>query len=86
VAVAVGGNVVGIGRGHSRRVAETEAAAHAIETLRESSGGEREVSPELAEFLGAAGDDHRGDWVASEEAREHADESWTEINLDLDGI
>ena len=86
VAVAVGGKVVGVGRGHSRRVAETEAAAHAIETLRESSGGEPEVSPELAEFLGAEGDDHRGDWVAVEDARGHADESWTEIDLDLDGI
>ena len=38
VEVAVSGRVIGVGEGHSRRVAETAAAARAIEALRESPG------------------------------------------------
>jgi ribonuclease-3 len=50
VEVAVGGRVVGVGEGHSRRLAETEAAARAIETLRGQAGEMNEGAPELAEF------------------------------------
>jgi len=53
----VGGRVIGVGEGHSRRLAETEAAADAIESLRHRSreqavdGAE---APELARFDGGA--------------------------------
>lgn len=50
VEVAVGGRVLGIGQGHSRRIAETEAAARAIDALREQQGDTSETAPELAEF------------------------------------
>jgi ribonuclease-3 len=50
VEVAVAGRVVGVGEGHSRRLAETEAAARAIETLRGQVGEMIEGAPELAEF------------------------------------
>jgi ribonuclease-3 len=50
VEVAVGGRVVGTGEGHSRRLAETEAAAKAIETLRAQTGDETVRAPELIEY------------------------------------
>jgi ribonuclease-3 len=59
IEVAVGGRVIGMGQGHSRRVAETEAAARAIETLRSEPGDPAEGeagAPELAEFGGSEAD------------------------------
>jgi ribonuclease-3 len=56
IEVAVGGRVIGMGQGHSRRVAETEAAARAIDTLRSEPGdlaGGEAGAPELAEFGGS---------------------------------
>jgi ribonuclease-3 len=59
IEVVVGGRIIGMGQGHSRRVAETEAAARAIETLRSEPSdlaeGE-EGAPELAEFGGSETD------------------------------
>jgi len=89
VEVAVGGRVVGIGEGHSRRVAETEAAARGIEALRHSFEEAAQGSPqdpELAEFLGADGDDDTGDWTASEDERRAVSEAWTEIDLESLGL
>jgi ribonuclease III len=65
VEVAVGGLVIGVGEGHSRRIAETSAAAGAIETIRRTSehlGSELIDPKELAAFLGAEGDDDPTDW------------------------
>jgi ribonuclease III len=89
IEVAVGGLVIGVGQGHSRRVAETDAAAHGIETLRRSSESEADGSvdaAELAEFLGPEGDDDPVDWRTSEERRGAADEPWTEIDLEVLGL
>jgi ribonuclease-3 len=84
VEVWVGGRVVGVGQGHSRRVAETEAAAHGIEALRriseESAGGSRNA-PELAEFGGADGDDDADVWGAAGEEPGDSPEPWTEHDL-----
>jgi ribonuclease-3 len=85
VEVAVGGEVVGVGQGHSRRVAETEAAAHAIEGLRHSSENRDGASPELAEFLGSDGDDGAGDWGAGDQTV-RASEPWTEFDLESVGL
>ena len=85
VEVAIGGRVIGVGEGHSRRVAETEAAARGIEALRESSHETAEGSPdapELAVFLSADGDDDTGDWTASETERRAVREPWIEFDLD----
>ncbi|HEX7496640.1 MAG TPA: putative dsRNA-binding protein, partial [Candidatus Limnocylindrales bacterium] len=79
IEVAVGGRIIGMGQGHSRRVAETEAAARAIETLRSEPGdlAEGEVgAPELAEFGGAEGDledDPSLPWAAEPADRREAD-------------
>ena len=78
--VAVGGSVIGVGHGHSRRVAETEAAAHGIETLR-SSDNETGSSPELAEFLAPEGDSDPQDWGASEDEADAVDEPWIEFDM-----
>jgi ribonuclease-3 len=83
IEVSVGGQVFGVGHGHSRRVAETEAAAHAIESLRKDSSDAEVLSPELVEFLGEDSDT-RGDWLDSEVAREAAGEPWTEMDLPAD--
>ena len=85
VEVAVGGQVFGIGHGHSRRVAETEAAAHAIEGLRHSSESRADSSPELAEFLGSDGDGGAGDWGAGDPT-ELASEPWIEFDLESVGL
>src|SRR5665811_2114367 len=67
VQVVVAGRVIGIGHGHSRRIAETEAAARAIELLRNQAreqAADGAEAPELARFDG--GDDARADrepWV-----------------------
>ena len=81
VEVAVGGRVIGVGHGHSRRVAETEAAAHGIDALRRRSETEADGSPELAEFLGTEGDSNPEDWGASKDERNPTGEPWTEFEL-----
>jgi ribonuclease-3 len=89
IEVAVGGLVIGVGQGHSRRVAETDAAAHGIETLRHSSEREADGSvdaAELAEFLGPDDENDPVDWRTPEEGREAADEPWTEIDLEVLGL
>jgi ribonuclease III len=86
VEVAVGGRVIGVGHGHSRRVAETEAAAHGIDALRRRSETEADGSPELAEFLGAEGDSNPEDWGVSRDGRNSAGEAWTEFDLPAAGL
>jgi ribonuclease-3 len=91
IEVAVAGRVVGVGEGHSRRVAETEAAARAIETLRGQSGEMIAVAPELAEFglpdadLEAAAPAGKGPEPASRKpvVDERPDEPWIEIDMDI---
>jgi ribonuclease III len=72
VEVAVAGRVIGVGHGHSRRVAETEAAARAIETLREEQP--ESVSSTEAPELEVFGSDH-------EDPSHYIDEPWIEIDL-----
>ena len=89
VEVAVGGRVVGIGEGHSRRVAETEAAAHGIEALRLSSESLADGSaqaPELAEFLGLDGEVDLTDWNAPDSGRDSEREPWIEFDLETLGL
>ena len=86
VEVMVGGRVIGVGHGHSRRVAETEAAAHGIESLRRSSENEAPGSPDLSEFLGAECDSNPEDWGASRDERDAVDEPWTEFDLETVGL
>ena len=93
VEVAVGGRVIGVGEGHSRRQAETEAAARAIETLREQPGDLTDGAPELAEFdpdepetapRGSMGErltDRAGGRAST--AGSTADEPWIELDLDI---
>jgi ribonuclease-3 len=96
IEVAFGGRVIGVGHGHSRRVAETEAAARAIETLRSepaelADGVER--APELAEFDGLEGglDDDPLDWKAAsvtgpgepDPAARRKSDPWIELDVDL---
>ncbi len=83
VEVSVGGRVVGVGHGHSRRVAETEAAAHGIDALRRRS--EEAVdgpidAPELAEFTAAEGDEDPGGWDSEDDEWGVAREPWTELD------
>jgi ribonuclease-3 len=78
IEVAVGGRVVGVGEGHSRRLAETAAAAQALETLREEPGDLAEQAigaPELCQFAAPE------EWRASAPP-EMADEPepWTEFD------
>jgi ribonuclease III len=83
VEVAVGGQVIGVGLGHSRRIAETAAAAKAIETLRSESEGADEDdadAPELEDF--AATDAGGDDWTGLESDRE----PWTELDIDLSAL
>jgi ribonuclease-3 len=84
VEVSVGGRVVGVGQGHSRRVAETEAAAHGIDALRrtsEETAGGSPNAPELAEFSGTESEEDSAAWVKSREEWEAAREPWTEFDL-----
>jgi len=86
VEVAVAGRVIGVGGGHSRRLAETQAAARAIEELRRTSGGTESDSadaPELAEFPSDAADDDPADCAESEGDRDPEREPWTEIDIDV---
>jgi ribonuclease III len=97
VEVAVGGRVIGLGEGHSRRIAETAAAARAIETLRQQPGDLTEGAPELAEFeadepepepvkhrAATRRDFGRTDTATSAETSV-ADEPWTEFDMDILG-
>jgi ribonuclease-3 len=75
VEVVVGGRSIGVGEGHSRRIAETDAAAHAIETLRRYSESTVDGSVEAPEG-DAAG------WDAPEDDPPSANEPWIEFDLD----
>jgi ribonuclease III len=83
VEVAVGGRAIGLGLGHSRRTAETAAAAKAIDTLRTHPNGaseEEAQAPELTDFAATgAGDD---DWSRGFETNL---EPWTELDIDVSG-
>ena len=94
VEVAVAGRVIGGGEGHSRRVAETAAAARAIEALREAPGdlaAQTEGAPELVSFelTQSEEDDEDGDeWEAFDGRStdfESAAEPWTEFDLPPSG-
>jgi len=87
IEVAVAGRVIGVGEGHSRRIAETAAAARAIEALRETPGDlaeQTEGAPELVSFgpgQGEAEDDEGREWeVFGEPMPEH--EPWVEFDLE----
>ena len=85
VEVLVAGRVVGTGEGHSRRVAETAAAAHGIEALRHDSEEAVDgppAAPELAEFIGAEGEGEQSNWRRSDDEISRTDEPWTEFDLD----
>jgi ribonuclease III len=79
VAVAVGGEVIGLGLGHSRRIAETAAAAKAIENLRSGSEGTAEDEADAPELIDFAATDAAGDWVGLDTEQE----PWTELDIDL---
>ena len=84
VEVAVGGGVVGVGQGRSRRVAETEAAAHGIDELRrmsELTAGGSPNAPELAEFNGTESEDDSVGWSTSQDEWGVRREPWTELDL-----
>jgi ribonuclease III len=90
VEVAVAGRVIGVGEGHSRRVAETAAAARAIELLRKSPGdlAGSEGAPELIAFgpaEGEATDDSADEWEPFVEPS-LAREPWVEFDFDLAGL
>jgi ribonuclease-3 len=84
VEVLVAGRVVGIGEGHSRRVAETAAAARGIESLRHDSEGHSGMAdaPELVEFVGAEGEGDQTDWRRGDDEESGSNEPWTEFDLD----
>jgi ribonuclease-3 len=85
VEVAVAGRVIGVGEGHSRRMAETAAAARAIEALRESPGelaAAAEGAPELAAF-GSGDDSGETEWQELPGLDDESDEPWVEIDIDL---
>ncbi len=81
VEVSVAGHVVGIGHGHSRRVAETDAAAHAIDAIRrsiEEKAGGAPGAPELAAFSGTGTEDDSAGWSGSLEDWGVVREPWIE--------
>ncbi|MGA2514052.1 MAG: ribonuclease III [Candidatus Limnocylindrales bacterium] len=83
VEVAVGGRAIGLGEGHSRRAAETAAAARAIETLREEARLAAEDAidaPELAEFPALDADDGQPRWVGAEASATAGEEPGTELD------
>jgi ribonuclease-3 len=85
VEVAVAGRVIGVGEGHSRRMAETAAAARAIDALRESPGelaAAAEGAPELAAF-GSGEDPGGAEWEEPTGPEDEADEPWIELDIDL---
>jgi ribonuclease-3 len=89
VEVAVSGRVIGVGEGHSRRLAETAAAARAIEALRETPGdlaAQTEGAPELVAFgpgQGEAEGLEGEEWEAFAEPEGSAAEPWIEFDLEL---
>ena len=85
VEVAVGGRSIGVGEGHSRRIAETAAAAHALEALRRFSEETVDGSPqapELVDFAEADAERNATDWTMSEDDPLATDEPWIEFDLD----
>lgn len=100
VEVAVAGRVIGLGNGRSRRTAETEAAARAIETLRSQAGEDAagsEAAPELVEFVGSGTGPDAGpmtDWETAaanrladgESERQPESEPWIEMDIELLGL
>ena len=90
VEVAVAGRALGVGEGHSRRHAETGAAARAIEALRAehcARTGAVGEAPELAEF-GQAEEDtdvSTDDWADLEEDDTNP-EPWQELDVDLNEL
>ena len=91
VEVAVAGRGIAVGEGHSRRLAETAAAARGIEALRETPGDlaeQTEGAPELVAFgVGQAGPegDEGGEWEAFYEAKDARGEPWIEFDLKSPG-
>lgn len=89
VEVAVSGRVIGVGEGHSRRLAETAAAARAIEALRETPGdlaGQTEGAPELVAFGPGEGepeDEEDEEWEAFGAPEGSVAEPWIEFDLEL---
>jgi ribonuclease-3 len=88
VEVAVSGRVIGVGEGHSRRVAETAAAARAIEALRETPGDlaeQTQGAPELRAFGPGPGVDGRqgsDEWEEYSEPADSAPEPWIEFDFE----
>jgi ribonuclease-3 len=85
VEVVVGGRGIGVGEGHSRRVAETNAAAHAIEALRRVSEATVDGLPQAPELADFADEDVEGDavdWDIPEDYPPSANEPWIEFDLD----
>jgi ribonuclease-3 len=89
VEVAVSGRVIGVGEGSSRRLAETAAAARAIEVLR-NDPGELSPGPEGAPELEYFGVDEPGDpeaesgsWSGNGDAMAAAHGPWDEIDMSL---
>ena len=86
VEVAVGGRVIGVGDGHSRRMAETAAAARAIESLRKTQGDLGAAAEDAPELIAFGPGDQAGieeeweDALAEESAR---NEPWTELDIDV---
>jgi ribonuclease-3 len=91
VEVVVAGRVIGVGEGHSRRMAETAAAARAIEALRETPGDladQTEGAPELVAFgpgRVGPGSDEGGEWDVFCESKGARGEPWIEFDLELPG-
>jgi ribonuclease-3 len=88
VEVAVGGRVIGVGEGHSRRMAETAAAARAIEALRQSPGdlaAAAENAPELVAF-GSSDDSGADEWESLMGSEDKSDEPWIELDIDLGAL
>jgi len=85
IEVAIGGRVIGVGEGHSRRVAETGAAAQAIDTLRAASGPSSDGSPdapELAEFDSLDVEDGPEGGGGAERGSDADGEPWIEVSVD----
>jgi ribonuclease-3 len=89
VEVVVSGRAIGVGEGRSRRLAETAAAAKAIEALRQGPGElgpAAEDAPELAcdEYApGAEQADEIAGWHAFEVQPSEPAEPWQEIDVEL---
>ena len=85
VEVVVGGRSIGGGEGHSRRIAETGAAAHALEALRrfsEETVDGAPQAPELVDFAEADAERNATDWTMAEDDPPSPNEPWIEFDLD----